>query len=242
MSFDLQYLVTSFLTPGSASILFLWSAVGLTVAAGALDHRRLRARFGEARGMLLYFSGFFGLFAAAPIALILTLERDPLAALAAFGLQAGNVPRGLLICAGALPVTMLLSLFVSREPAMREQYPFSKAACADDVSFILYEASYVGLYYSAWEFLYRGILFFPLLHALGFPAAAALTTALSTLHHIGHPRSEIAGALAGGLIFSTFCLLTDSFLTSLVVHAMMGVGNDTFLYVRWHRRRPAMRR
>jgi membrane protease YdiL (CAAX protease family) len=207
--------------------------------AGPLHHRALRARLGDVRGMLVYFAAFFLFFAVVPCLVIFLAEPAPLSVLASLGVQAGNASRGLLICAVALPITLLLGLGVSREPAMREQYPFSKAACASDTAFAAYEASYLLLYYTAWEFLYRGLLFFPLLHALGFPAAAAITTAVSTLAHIGHPDSEIWGALAGGVIFSSIALLTGSILYSLVVHAMMGIGNDTMLYLRWHRGRRA---
>jgi membrane protease YdiL (CAAX protease family) len=239
MNLPWSSLITSTLSPGSTAVLFPWVAIALTVIAGPLHHRGLRARMGDARGMLVYFTVFFMFFAVVPCLVILAAETAPLAVLASLGMRVGNAALGLLICAAALPITFVLGLTVSREPAMREQYPFSKTACANDASFAAYEASYLLLYYTAWEFLYRGLLFFPLVGALGFPAAAAITTALSTVAHIGHPDSEIVGALAGGVIFSAIALLTGSILYPLIVHAMMGIGNDTLLYLRWHRGRRA---
>jgi membrane protease YdiL (CAAX protease family) len=234
---DLKMLSASFLAPHTMLFLLPWLAVSLTLVAGVFHHRRLCARLGDGKGMLLYFSLFFIFFCVMPVAVIILGEADPAAVLASLGVGPGKLGRGLVFCAIALPVTMLLSFFASKEPAMREQYPFSKMACASDGAFIGYEASYLLLYYTSWEFLYRGLLFFPLFHALGFPAAAAISTALSTLHHIGHPDSEIAGAFAGGIIFCALSALTGSLLAAFLVHAMMGIGNDTMLYFRWHRGR-----
>jgi membrane protease YdiL (CAAX protease family) len=63
----------------------------------------------------------------------------------------------------------------------------------------------------------------------------AITTTLSTLHHIGHPKSEILGALLGGVIFSYVALLTRSLLYPIAFHAMVGVGVDIFVYARNYR-------
>ena len=70
---------------------------------------------------------------------------------------------------------------------------------------------------------------------LGFVPAMAITTTLSTLHHIGHPKSETWGAVLGGVIFSSIALVTRSILYPICIHAMIGVVNDTFIYLRSHR-------
>jgi membrane protease YdiL (CAAX protease family) len=191
--------------------------------------------------MWLYFGAFFVLFVAIPVVVALFAEKDPFTAFAEMGLRAGNVSRGLLIVAIALPITIGMSLISSKDPALQKHYPFSKDACRSPGAFIRYEIGYAALYYSAWEFLYRGILFFPLLHTLGFLPAVSITTALSTLHHIGHPDSEIGGALAGGIIFGVVSLLTGSMLYPFAIHAMLGVSDDVFIYLRVYRRRVSPR-
>jgi membrane protease YdiL (CAAX protease family) len=129
----------------------------------------------------------------------------------------------------------------SKDPALQKQYPFSKAACRSDAAFVRYELGYLGLYYTSWEFLYRGVLFFPLLQALGVIPAVAITTALSTLHHIGHPETEIGGALIGGIIFGAVSYLTGSMLYACAIHAMLGVSDDVFIYLRAYRGRAPLR-
>ena len=226
-------------TGGSRSLLILlpFIACCLALVVTVLYPRRLRERHGDARGMWIYFTAFFCFFVAAPVLIIVLSEPYPLRVLASLGVQAGNWARGCTMVGIAIPVTLLMSHLSSRMPEMQAQYPFSEAACASDGSFVLYEIGYLTLYYTSWEFLYRGILFFPLLNAIGFLPAVSITTALSTLHHIGHPDSEIWAALAGGLIFGLVTFLTNSVFYAVAIHGMLGVFDDTFIYVRFHRGR-----
>ena len=225
------------LQPLSLQILFPYLAAALAALASVFHHRRLRARYGDTTGMRLYFGIFFGLLAAVPVGVVLAVEADPWRVLRELGLAPGNHRLGLPILGIALPITALMSYFASGTPEIKRQYPFSKAACSGDGRFARYELAYLLLYFPAWEFLYRGLLFFPLVEAFGFLAAASLTAALSTLHHIGHPPSEILGAFAGGYVFAAIALLTGSVLYPAVVHAMLGVSDDLFVYLRYYRGR-----
>ena len=238
MSIDFASLITMPLLPVSARILFPYLAVALTLAGSLLHHRRLRSILGDARGMWVYFVVFFVLFLVVPSIIISTVEPLPREAFAFFGVQPGNWPLGLLFVGIGLPVVLYLCWNYSKDPGLKQQYPFSKDACANDRTFALYELGYAGLYFTSWEFLYRGILFFPLAHMLGFLPAAAITTALSTLHHIGHPEWEIVGAMAGGFLFSLAAFLTGSLFYPLALHALLGVGDDFFIYWRFYRGRP----
>jgi hypothetical protein len=223
------------LSPSSLIILLPYLAVALTAMVTALHHRRLRARHGDQLGMWLYFTLFFLLLFALPVLILAIAEQDPSRMLIAIGLRAGNWRTGLLILGLALPLAALIGAFASRSPQMREHYPLSKAACASDGRFIAYELGYIALYYTAWEFLYRGLLFFPMVGSVGLLAAASISTALSVLHHIGHPDSETVGALLGGYLFCAVAFLTDSIVYPIAIHATLGVSNDLFLYLRYHR-------
>lgn len=222
--------------PASLGVLLPYLAVVLALMVSVFHHRRLRDRLGDVAGMRLYFGLFFTLLLAVPVALVLVLEQRPGQVLADFGLAVGNHRLGLVLLAIGLPITVLISYVASASPDMRRQYPFSKAACSSPGSFVRYEIAYLLLYFTAWEFLYRGLLFFPLAGSHGFLAAASLTGALSTLHHIGHPDSELLGALVGGFVFGAVSLATGSVLYSLVLHASLGISDDLFIYLRYHRR------
>jgi membrane protease YdiL (CAAX protease family) len=218
-------------------ILFPYITVALTGMITILYHSALKNRFGDARGTWIYFSAFFTLLAAVPVLLIFLLENDPHRVLIDLGVAVGRFRTGLLLFLVFLPIATLIGHIVSRTEEMVACYPFSKQVCRRDGTFALYELGYVLLYYTAWEFLYRGMLFFPLLAVFGFVPAMALTTALSTLHHIGHPKAEIAGTVLGGVLFSAIALVTGSILYPILIHAMFGVLMDTFIYLRSYRRR-----
>ena len=225
------------ISPSSLRILLPYITVALAGMITVFYHSVLNKRYGDAKGTWIYFAVFFTLLAAVPILLILFIESQPLQVLIGLGLTAGNYRLGLVLFLIFVPVALLIGHIVSKTGEMIAWYPFSKQVCARDRSFALYEVGYLLLYYSAWEFLYRGLLFFPLLNGIGFIPALAITTALSTLHHIGHPKSEIWGALLGGVIFASVALLTRSILYPILIHATIGIVNDTFIYLRNYRKK-----
>ncbi len=224
------------ISPISMRILLPYVTVALTGLITIFYHSALKSRYGDAKGVWIYFLVFFGLLAAVPLLIILSVENDPLPVLIDLGVAVGNYRIGLVLMLVFLPISLLIGHVVSRSPEMIAWYPFSKQVCARDTTFVLYELGYLLLYYTAWEFLYRGLLFFPLVAAFGYVPALAITTLLSTLHHIGHPKSEIVGAVLGGVIFSATALVTRSILYAIGIHAMFGVANDTFIYLRNYRK------
>jgi membrane protease YdiL (CAAX protease family) len=114
-------------------------------------------------------------------------------------------------------------------------------------------AAYFFLYYAPWEFFFRGFLLFPFLTAaekiLGsgqrldsdsgkdaeresgmvFAAIVFFQTIPSTMIHFGHPLSELAGAVVGGIAFGLLAWKTRSILPGLFLHAAMGLGTDLFI-------------
>jgi membrane protease YdiL (CAAX protease family) len=65
----------------------------------------------------------------------------------------------------------------------------------------------------------------------------ALQTIISTIYHFGHPDSEIWAACGAGFIFGLVAWFSGSILYSVFMHALVGIGNDTFLYLRCQRTR-----
>jgi membrane protease YdiL (CAAX protease family) len=228
-------LFSTSISPRSMQILLPYIAVALTLLITVFYHATLKKRYGDARGTWLYFLLFFALTAVVPFVVILLAEGDPLQALNELGIRWGDYRIGGALILVFVPIALLVGHVVSKTEEMKAWYPFSKEVCTRDRRFILYEIGYLLLYYTAWELLYRGLLFFPLAAVLGFLPAMAVNTALSTLHHIGHPKSEIFGALLAGIVFSCIAFWTRSILYVIVIHALIGVVNDTFIYLRTYR-------
>ncbi|MGZ5480008.1 MAG: CPBP family glutamic-type intramembrane protease [Candidatus Aminicenantales bacterium] len=214
------------------ALVYLELVLALTLLPTVLHFRRLRETRDELKAVRLYFLACFALFLALPGLIILTTAGRPLEALASFGWTFGRVGLGAALTLGGLPLAILAGFIGSRDPALRKMYPFAKTACADRRTFAGYELSYVVLYYLPWESVFRGVLFLPLVPAIGLIPALAVQTVISTLLHIGHPDSEIFAAAGAGLAFGLIAFFTGSFVYPLILHASAGVSTDTFLFLR----------
>ncbi|MEW5902654.1 MAG: CPBP family intramembrane glutamic endopeptidase [Acidobacteriota bacterium] len=168
--------------------------------------------------------------------LIFLLAERPWAFLKDLGMTLGDHRLGLLLLAIGVPVAIAFGLIGSCDKALRRYYPLSKAACRSLKALVIFEAAYLFLYYSSWEFFYRGVLFFPLLSAFGLIPALTVQTIISTLHHWGHPRSEILGSLVGGIALGLVAYGTGSFLYGIFLHALTGISTDTLICRREYRK------
>jgi membrane protease YdiL (CAAX protease family) len=214
------------------ALVYLELALALTLLPTVLHFRRLRETRDELGAVRIYFLAVFGLLLVLPGLLILATAARPLEALTAFGWTFGRVGLGAVLTLGGLPLAILAGFIGSRDPALQKMYPFAKAAGADRRTFAGYELSYVVLYYLPWESVFRGVLFLPLVPAIGLVPALAVQTIISTLLHIGHPDSEVFAAAGAGLVFGLMAYFTGSFFYPLVLHASTGVATDTFLFLR----------
>ena len=221
---------------GVRNVLYLYLALAFPLIMTVGHHRTLIRKHGDYRGVLLYFAAFFVLFLAVPALIIIAAAPSPGDFFTSMGFTFGRTGKSALLTAVAVPVTILAAFLASRDPAMRAQYPFSKEACAGLKKFVIYETCYIGLYYLPWEFLFRGILFFPLVSALGLLPALAVQTIISTIYHFRHPHSEIYAALGGGFIFGLIAYATGSFLSPFIIHSLAGVATDSFLCSKSHSR------
>ena len=125
--------------------------------------------------------------------------------------------------------------------------------------FVGHFAAYFFLYYLPWEFYFRGFLLFPFALAAekSFAAAGATAGATagaatavaearatvlaalvlfqtipSTLLHFGHPLTELASAVAAGLVFGVLAWKTRSIIPGLLLHASIGLGTDLFIVLK----------
>jgi membrane protease YdiL (CAAX protease family) len=213
-------------------------AAGLAAVATVLHFRRRRGTAGELRAVRTYFAAWAVLLLAVPCATIAVTAARPLEAFASFGLTLGRTGLGLALAGLGLPVAVALGLLSFRDPEMRAMYPLAKAPLADGRRFAAYELSYLVLYYLPWEFVFRGALLLPLVPAVGLVPALALQTVLSTLFHIGHPRSEILAAAGAGLVLGLVAYTTGSVLYTLVMHAAAGISLDASIYFKRRRAAP----
>lgn len=221
------------------SVIHLLILIGFTLMITVFNYKYLKKKLKRFDPYIIYFKSFFFFLFVLPFLFILLFVNQPLVYLKNIGFSFGDFNKGLIFIIFGIPILYLVSLFSVKEAEIQKQYPFSKEACRSLKKFILYEISYCLFYYFTWEFVFRGLILFTLLEKNGFLIAVFIQTVLSTVYHIGHPRSEIYGALFGGIIFGAVAFFTNSFFYSFIFHAFLGICNDTILYLRFYRKKIA---
>lgn len=192
--------------------------------------RVLSKKMDEGKAYRIHFLAVFILFLIIPLATILIYGQNPMD----FGIKIGDWRSGLLWTAGGIALAVIVGWSSSRMPDMREQYPFSKTVLNSREDFLTHILLYFTLYYTGWEFLFRGFLLFALVPIS--PMLAILAQIIpSTLLHINHPESENWAAILGGILFGYIAYSTGSIIYGLLIHAAMGISLDTFIYLRKQR-------
>ncbi len=217
---------------------FMVLGVSYVLLSSVLNVRVLKRKArGDFKPVMTYFSSVFALMFVAPAVVILLEGRPGGISLADVGLGLGNWKLGLILTAAILPISLLSLYLGTRDPVLRDYYPFSREAMSDRGRFVLYEASYLVMYYLPWEFTFRGVILFGLMallpHTLaGIVVAVMVETFLSTVYHIGHPDTEIFGAFLMGLIAGFATAAVGSIFYALFHHALVGILNDCLIYRR----------
>lgn len=134
----------------------------------------------------------------------------------------------------AIPITfffVFMSFNAAFDPSFKNQYPFSNWAGISVHHFLFYALMYAIFYYIPWEFFFRGQIQFMVKDSFGYIPALACQLLPSVLIHIGKPSGEIYGSLIAGLYWGYITEKTGSILVPLVMHIIVGVTLDLFLFI-----------
>ena len=223
------------------ALLFIVYAVGFALLSSLFHYRSLLKKHqDDYRAFMLYFSYFSVFLLVIPVLFILACSPQPLETLKNYGFRFGDFKLGLAIVLIFLPVLAVMVPVSIRNPKLKDQYPFSKRACRDPKKFAQYEIAYFFLYYLPWEFTFRGVLLFSLSEETGSGTtgvlmAVSVQTIIATVFHLGHPDIEVLGAFVGSVVFGLIAFFTKSFFYGLFIHALLGMANDTGIYLRYYR-------
>ena len=143
------------------------------------------------------------------------------------GFGAGDWRWGAKASIPAALVIFPLVLFTQSETSgICTLYPLTDLVGNGPGGFLAWEATYLVLYYVAWEGLFRGAIQIGLGDRWGFAPAAALQTALTTLLHAGHPEAETLAACAVGLILGWVAWRSRSIWPVVLIHFAAGAATD----------------
>lgn len=147
-----------------------------------------------------------------------------------YGWTLGDRKYGVLFTIITIPAIVTPILFLgSRMPEIRAIYPLSKLV-QDNVSvFLLYEFSYILLYYAGWEFFFRGYILFGLREKFGDTYAILLQLIPYSLLHFNKPEPEFMGSIVLGIALGYLALRTRSILYPFIIHSYIGFFTDLFV-------------
>ncbi len=135
---------------------------------------------------------------------------------ARYGFRLGDWKAGLVLTLGGCALMAVVMAFIARLPAFTAYY--GHATEAGRFPFWVED----GIELFAWEFLFRGFLFFALYRACG-PIALVLQAVPFTLAHFGKPELETLSCIFGGTAFGYVAWRTRSFLYPFLIHWFLSV-------------------
>jgi hypothetical protein len=148
-----------------------------------------------------------------------------------FGLAFGDDALRIWLLAGALSVVAFAVGFFNPAHARGAgQYPQMKVAEWTPGLWI-FNAAGLGLYLTGYEFMYRGLLFVPMLE-YGVGPAIAVNTALYMATHLHKGLSEAVAAVPFGVLLCILTLESGSILPAFLLHWVLAVGNSVGAVVR----------
>jgi membrane protease YdiL (CAAX protease family) len=198
---------------------------GRSDTIGALGHDGawLRVTGPELNGLLSFLAAFV-LLGIVPAALSRTLlgrgPRD-------LGAGLGNVREGLAWLAAGVPIGIAIGWSSATSPDLAAVYPLGSPELTL-AAFLPHAVGYV-LYYTGFEYHFRGFLLLGLERPLGPWAANVLQAGIVTLVHVGKPGVELAAAFPASLLFGWLVLRTRSIWYVVAIHAAVGLALDFFL-------------
>lgn len=143
---------------------------------------------------------------------------------------------GIKLPAETLLATILLTLVLSilivplvmysaKKPENLVNYPQIRAKIWDR-KLLLYNLSAWAIYLLGYEFLFRGVLLFPLVDSIGLWPAIAVNIALYSGTHIPKGLSETIGAIPFAIILSLITIYTGTIWVAFIAHVVMAWTNS----------------
>ncbi len=149
-----------------------------------------------------------------------------------YGLTVGDKKAGMLSLVVLSPLIVLALIYPASQTAeMKNFYPFDSSAHLSIENFIQLEFWRVILFYTAWEFMFRGFMLFGLRKYVGDSMALCIQVIPSCLWHIGMPTGEIITSIPGGLLFGILALRTRSIIYPFILHCIIGISLDLLIII-----------
>lgn len=175
----------------------------------------------------ILFTKYWGLFTMGIMPAAVALYLMPEYSLADYGLTCNpdSTLDSIIATIVIAAITMPLAFITSRKPSHQVNYPQIREA-EWTRSLVIKNVLGWSAYLIGYEFLFRGILLFPLVNALGVWPAIAINTAMYSATHIPKGMDEAIGAAPLGIVLCLITLMTGTLWVAIVVHILMALANS----------------
>lgn len=212
------------------AFILLGSAVILTLHryAGSMEFaEKTFAGISSLYSSTYMFIGAFIMMGVIPMLIVKYVFKEPLSE---YGISAGNPRKGFMYILILYPlITILLLVPSAGMSEMINFYPLDRNAGASTFTFLRFELLRLVLFYTAWEFFFRGFMLSGIRKFTGCWAAIFIQTIPSCLWHIGMPSGEISASIPGGILFGIMAFQTRSILYPLILHFLIGFTLDLLI-------------
>lgn len=167
----------------------------------------------------LSFLAAFVVLGIVPVVIGIALGRSP----AQIGLGPGRAREGMRWLAAGIPLGVMAGWIAAQTPSLTAVYPLGGAPEPTAEAWLGYAGAYL-LYYTGFEFFFRGFLLMGLEASLGSRTANLVQSALAVAIHFGKPVMETISAWPASLVFGWLTLRTRSVWYAVVIHWIVGVS------------------
>jgi uncharacterized protein len=216
---------------------FLYTSIAILVVSAAFTvfyfagqsqrvTEYLKNRLGSDKGqvILILFHRMLGflLFGMVPAIIILQVYKIPLSSFG-FDLRI-NVKAFFWILAIGV-IVFLVNVFTSTSQSNLSKYPQIRSLRWSYSLILLSAISWIA-YLLAYEFMFRGFLFFSCVKEMGAFAAISINISLYCLVHIPKGFKEASGALILGLILCMLTLRFGTIWAAFWIHCILALSNE----------------
>ncbi|KAA3656547.1 MAG: CPBP family intramembrane metalloprotease [Chloroflexi bacterium] len=142
------------------------------------------------------------------LVIVLLFRESPVA----YGFKIGNWRTGLMWTVAACVGMAIILFFVARTPSMQQYY---NARAPRELWTLVFRN---GVELFAWEFVWRGLMFFAFARAFGPGPAIFLQAVPFAFMHLGKPEVETLSTIFGGAGFGFIAWQSDSFIYPWLIH------------------------
>lgn len=190
--------------------------------------------FDEAAVKHIFFTKYLGFFSMGIMPILICLFFLPGYTLSDYGLTI--IPEtsffSLIWTIGLCVLVMPMAYFSAKKPKNLINYPQIRAKIWTKKT-VFINAFGWAIYLFGYEFLFRGVLLFPLVDSIGVWPAIAVNIALYSATHIPKGRDETIGAIPLGLVLCLLTLASGTIWIAFVVHVAMAWTNS-FTALKFH--------